>query len=145
MSRRKETILAVSCWLAVATILGAVCFFSAGVSEGAEVVDPGVINEGTRICESDSITPDIVEMFERYKSIIDKLEEVGIDNMTSAERMLGAFLSNEMGCGTVAVDYRVVVSFVKGDYVLFFFDEVYEYERQQYLTRLESFHADELL
>ena len=142
--------LAISCWLAVAAILGVVCFFS-DKAEGerfwlpAEPGATGYINDGTRICEFDAITLDNVNTFDIYKSLIDKLEDVGIENLTKIESKLGAFLTFQVGCGTIAEDYRIILSFVKGDYVLFFFDIGYGYELSQYLMLLESFHADEVL
>ena len=136
--------LAISCLLTVAAILWMVCFIT-GRAEGAESVNTGYINDGTRICAFEYISPDNVDTFDRYKRLIDKLEEVGIENMTAIERQIGAFLTFQVGCGTVAEDYRVVISFVKGDYALFFFDIGYGFEYTQYLMLLDSFHADEIL
>ncbi len=136
--------LAISCWLAVAAVLGVVCFFS-DRAEGAEVSLTGYINDGTKICEFNTITPDNVEIFDIYKSLIDKLEDVGIENLTKVESKLGAFLTFEIGCGTVATDYRIYIFRIEGDYALFLFDIGYGFEAIRYLMLLESFHADEVL
>ncbi len=136
--------LAISCWLVVAALLAAVCFFS-GRAEAETSRSTGYINDGTRICEFNVITHNNVDLFETYNTIIDKLEDVGIGGLTQDERMLGAFLMRQEGCGTVAMDYRVVISSVDGDYALFFFDLGYGFETIVYLMRLSAFHADELL
>ena len=142
--RMKETTILFSYLAAVGAILGAVFFFSVGEAKSAEIGDTGFINENTHRCESDSITPYSVGTFEKYKYLINKVEAVGIENLTDTEITLGEFLTNMDWCGTVAQDYRVVLSFVKGNYVLFFFDEGYDFGTE-YITLLESFHADELL
>ena len=142
--------LAISCWLTVAAILGLVCFLS-GRAEGerfwlpAEVGATGSINDGTRICEFNEITFGNVDTFNRYNSLIDKLEDSGIDSLTAIERKIGAFLTFQVGCGTISQDYRIILSRVKGDYVLFFFDLGYGFDVTQYLTWKLSFHADEVL
>ena len=142
--------LAISCWLVVAAILGAVCFFS-GRAEAerfwlsAEVGSTGSINDGTRICESDEITFDTEDTFDIYNKLINKLEESGIDNLTAIEHKLGAFLTFRMGCSTISQDYRIIISHVKGDYVLFFFDLGYGFDVTQYLTWKLSFIGDEVL
>ena len=120
----------------------------AGPAEGAEVVlpgDTGYILGATRICAFDSITPENVEVFFRYNTLVNRLEEVGLEGLTQAERALGQFLTHPTRCGTVAMDYRVVVFSVDGDYVLFGFDEGYGFVPQKYITWNMSFVADELL
>ena len=129
----------------LAAILGLVCIFSPQESQGAESVNTGHINEDTRICAFNTITPENVEVFNKYDALITKLEAVGFDSLTQAERMLGAFLSRPDMCGTVATDYRVVRLSVEGDYVLLTFDEGYGFVPQRYITFMESFHADEVL
>ncbi len=146
MSENKTVVKWFLAYLAtVAAIVGGMWFFSAGVSEGAEARDTGVINDGTRICTFRQITPENVETFERYNRLIDKLEDVGIGGLTPAERMLGATLTLDNGCGTVAMDYRVFIFRIEGDYALFLFDIGYEFEVIRYLIKLSAFHADELL
>ena len=137
--------LAISAWVVVATILGVVCILSSQQAEGAESVNTGHINEDTRVCAFNDITPDAVETFNRYDVLITKLEAVGFEGLTQAERMLGAFLSRPDMCGTIATDYRVVLIRVEGDYVLLTFDEGYGFVPQKYITFLESFVADEVL
>jgi len=149
LTRRRKVMsvkaLAISCWLVVASILGLVCFLTAGVSEGSESEHTGHIKEDTRICEFDAITPDNVDILERYQSIINKLEEVGIDGLTQLDRQIGYFLTNQVGCGTVAKDYRIILFLVEGDYVIFLFDPGYGFESLKQLMRLSDFHADEIL
>ncbi len=129
----------------VAAIAGGMRFFSAGLADGSTSISTGHINDGTRICAFRQITPENVETFEKYNHLIDRLEEVGAGNMTPLELLQGEFLTFQVGCGTVARDYRVVISSVDGDYALFFFDLGYGFETIVYLTRLSAFHADELL
>ena len=147
LTRRRRVMkrILISYLAVVAAILGVVCFFSAGVSKGETSRSTGYISDGTRICALTEITPDNVETFKRYNAIINKLEDVGIDGLTAIERMLGSFMTNQMGCGTVAMDYRVIISTVKGDYALFFFDLGYGFETIVYLTWKLSIIADELL
>lgn len=137
--------LAISCWLVVASILGLVCFLTAGVSEGAERATTGFIPEDTRVCVTSAITPDAVSMFTSYNRLITRLEEVGIEGLTQGERMLGAFLTNADRCGTVAQDYRVVVLSSEGDYILLTFDDGYGFVPMTYITFSLSFVADTLL
>ena len=137
--------LAISAWVVVAAILGAVCLLSSQESQGAESANTGHINEDTRICAFNAITPDNVKVFNTYDALITKLEAVGFDRLTLAERMLGDFLSRPDMCGTVATNYRVVRLSVEGDYVLLTFDEGYGFVPLKYITFLESFYADELL
>ena len=126
-------------------ILGLVCIFSSQQSQGAESGHTGFIAEDTRVCAFNTISPENVEVFNKYDALITKLEAVGFEGLTQAERMLGAFLSRPDMCGTIATDYRVVLVRVEGDYVLLTFDEGYGFVPQRYITFLESFHADELL
>ena len=144
--RRKVMKRILISYLAVVTaILGLVCFLTAGESEGSTSQSTGYIKEDTRICAFRQITPENVETFEKYNRLIDRLEEVGAGNMTPLELLQGEFLTFQVGCGTVAMDYRVVISSVDGDYALFFFDLGYGFETIVHLMRLSDFHADELL
>jgi len=137
-------VLGMSCWLAVAAILGAVCFFGGRV-EGAESANTGFIPEDTRVCVFNDITPENVETWNTYDALITRLEAVGLNGLTDAERALGAFLSHPERCGTVAMDYRVVLFRVEGEYILLLFDRGYGFVPLKYITTLESFHADEIL
>jgi len=132
-------------WLLASVILSIGMLIGAGLARSAEVGATGYINDGTRICEFDEITFDNVDTFDRYNRLINKLEESGIDSLTAIERKIGAFLTFQVGCGTIAKDYRIIISRVKGDYVLFFFDLGYGFDVTQYLTWKLSFVADEVL
>ena len=146
MSENKTVVKWFLAYLAtVGAIVGVMWFFSAGLAEGAEVGDTGVINDNTNLCMFDSITPENVERFEKFKALIEKLDDVGMEAMTPTERLLGEFLTSHMGCNTIAMDYRGVLTLVSGDYALFFFDEGYGFHSHQYLIRLDTFHADGLL
>ena len=146
MSENKTVVKWSLAYLAtIAAIVGGMWFFSAGLAEGAEVGDTGVINDNTNFCMFDSITPENVEIFEKFKALIEKLDDVGMEAMTQVERMIGQFLTTAMGCNTIAGDYRGILTLVSGDYALFFFNEVYGFHPHQYLIRLDTFHPDELL
>ena len=134
--------------LILAVVLSVGMLIGAGLARSANRVHTGVINEDTRICAFNEIGPDTVEIFEKYNSIINRLEEVGIEGLTPVERMIGAFLSGrdgDGGCGTVATDYRVVLFREDGDYILFSFDIGYGFEHRLYLTWKLSFIADTVL
>ena len=126
-------------------ILGLVCLFSSQQSQGAESANTGHINEDTRICAFDSITSENVKVFNIYNTLINRLDDVGLEGLTQAEIMLGQFLDHSDGCGVVAQDYRVVLIHERGYYALLMFDEGYGFVPLKYITWKLSFVADEVL
>lgn len=131
----------------IAAIILAICIFIPQQSQGAESAHTGHIKEDTRICSFAAIRPDTVSVFETFDQLIDRLEEVGLEGLSPVQRQLGNFLTIQVGCGTVAEDYRVVLDTVKGEYILFIFDPGYGFDGGDilYLTRLSDFHPDEVL
>ena len=111
----------------------------AEMARGAEFNEYGFLPEDAQICEATIISPTTIEMFEMYAALYVKLDVLGYDELTPQEQVLGYHLTVDVGCGTLAEEYRVVIEGRAGEYILFAFDPLYGFQYIIYITRQSDF------
>lgn len=126
--------------LVVATTVYVLSSMYAEKSMGQEPGDMGFITAGTNLCYTNTITPYIIDDFEQWAALIERMEAAGgVIFLSEEDTELGVNLSS--WCSTLAEGYPVVKIIEYGEYALVYWDRSLGFGASSFLIRLRDFQA----